>query len=493
MKNYVAEVEAFEAGLEHCPEDDSLKKGLQMAKRIKTASSKATQASLTSDATRSAALSRSHKATAAKDISSFVGQTKMNLQLQMVTLQAQLDLVKEISFMAEGDKIDLLYSLLTKVMGGEIEAVKLTDSLKQASQSLSFAKDIRKALDAVGTSSQILDREAFENFSNGMISTMNVSAGDFCEFVVYQVLFTGFAQDQQIEAEKKAAIEDMDADKSILNDKRMQSLFILFDKDADATVGFKEVAIGLYQLTKSMEDAKKDSAALLLMMDIDDKRVLSYEKFAKLIMGTAATFEMTFDELADQLTEALTNPSEISEEVMKEILVAESAYEEQREKQKEETERKKTLDALSYSRTQKLFDLWDTNGDGDIDFPELMSGLRRYQKAAQAGTTHSDVERDAVKIMGYDKDSNQTLDKEEFAYAMANYAEAVKKDLHEMIDFMVVVSSQTASANEYEATYAQTTMTAAKANFKTPTRFASDLGTILDMEADEDSEAEDDW
>ena len=35
MKSYDEEVAAFEAGLEECPDDDSLIKGLQMAKRLK--------------------------------------------------------------------------------------------------------------------------------------------------------------------------------------------------------------------------------------------------------------------------------------------------------------------------------------------------------------------------------------------------------------------------------------------------------------------------
>ena len=118
-----------------------------------------------------------------------------------------------------------------------------------------------------------------------------------------------------------------------------------------------------------------------------------------------------------------------------------------------------------------------------------MVGLRRYQKAAQVPL---DVERDAVKIMGYDKDSNQTLDKEEFAYAMVNYAEAVGSSLHEMIDFMVVVSSQTESASHYETTFQEATLSSRQSNF-TPTRFEPGLGTILDMGGDDDSEAEDDW
>jgi hypothetical protein len=62
-----------------------------------------------------------------------------------------------------------------------------------------------------------------------------------------------------------------------------------------------------------------------------------------------------------------------------------------------------------------------------------MTRLRRYQKAAQFAV---DVERDAIKIMGYEKDSNQIVGKE---------------------------------------------------------RFEPELGTILDLEADEDNEEEDGW
>jgi hypothetical protein len=60
-----------------------------------------------SQATRDAAISRSNKATAAKDLPSFVMQTKMNLELQMVALQAQLEIVSEIDGMKEDEKIDI--------------------------------------------------------------------------------------------------------------------------------------------------------------------------------------------------------------------------------------------------------------------------------------------------------------------------------------------------------------------------------------------------
>merc|ERR1719223_784568 len=181
----------------------------------------------------------------------------------------------------------------------------------------------------------------------------------------------------------------------------------MFDKDADSTVDFKEVAIGLYKLSNNMEDSAKNAAALLLMMDKNDERVLTYETFAKLIMSVAAASNLTFDELADQLTLALTDKSELSEEVMNEIIMVEENLEKIQQAQAENIERKKTMDALSYSRTLKLFDLWDSNGDGSIDFKELLRGIRKYLKATHMSANIAEAEKDALMIMGHDKDSNQ--------------------------------------------------------------------------------------
>ena len=119
------------------------------------------------DATLTVALSLTQKANKATDLKGFVEQTKMNLQLQMVALAAQLDLVKEMNGMTntQDKKIDLLYFLLVKVVhhhtpsknnnnsddddddGTMIDAIQLADSLKEASKSLAFVDKIHQAVD----------------------------------------------------------------------------------------------------------------------------------------------------------------------------------------------------------------------------------------------------------------------------------------------------------------------------------------------------------
>lgn len=177
-----------------------------------------------------------------------------------------------------------------------------------------------------------------------------------------------------------------------------------------------------------------------------------------------------------------------------------------REKVKAENEAKKTLDALSYGRTAILFELWDLDNSGTIDFQELLTGLRKYQRAALTDSFSNnsatfqtnvlaDVERDALQIMGHDKDSNQELDKEEFAHAIANYAEFIGTDLHELIDFMCVVSSQS-ETTEYETMYSDATpsyfaSSGHQKSLRGGGKFYKSLGTILDMgELGEDEEEE---
>ncbi len=129
LKDYSAEVDTYLQGLQYCPNDETLLKGLSLARRLKTNASKASQAARTTHATRNAALSRLQKASQATDIASFVSQTKKNLELQMVALQAQLDLVQEITQMNSDEKMDLLFSWMatqtkTETLGDVADVVQ---------------------------------------------------------------------------------------------------------------------------------------------------------------------------------------------------------------------------------------------------------------------------------------------------------------------------------------------------------------------------------
>jgi len=78
---------------------------------------------------------------------------------------------------------------------------------------------------------------------------------------------------------------------------------------------------------------------------------------------------------------------------------------------------------------------------GTLDFEELFEGLRKYQAAAHSDADEAEVEEITNALMAQDTDGDQALDREEFAAAMVNYADAMNTDLHQLIDFMCVVTA----------------------------------------------------
>ena len=278
----------------------------------------------------------------------------------------------------------------------------------------------------------IPSREEFRHFVERMVSELNATIDEFCEFLVYQILFS---TDEEAEKEDvdvsqlKDEVRERGQLLDALSDPRMVSLFVLFDRDGDSAVSFKEVACGLYHLTKSMEESAKATTGLLLMMDKDDKRVLVYEQFAKLILAIAAAAHTTFDEVADDLTLAMTaeGADQMDPKVMKALTIADEEYRQARDAERAEKEQRRVMDALSYGRTHRLFDIWDCNGDGTIDFEELFAGLQRYQTAANSSAGADEIEEIVQALMPQDVDGDQALDKDEFAAAMVN-ADAMNTD-----------------------------------------------------------------
>lgn len=458
MKKYDQEAVAIKEGLKVCPDDTTLKQGLEAAKRNNTKASvtveKAKETRKAKKDYDKKTKSKSNKEKP-KNVSQFVAETKRILELQMAALQAQLDMVNELTRMTIKEKLDLLFSLMDKDGDGTIDAKELADGLRKQNDGLSFSGSIEKSIEMIAIfdddGDAELDREEFEHFVEKMVLELESSFDEFAEFLVYQILFSDKKEEEgeqeevdleQVNQLVKERGELLDS----LSDPRMMTLFRLFDIDGDGSVSFKEVACGLYHLTKDMEESAKATTGLLLMLDKDDQRVLGFQQFAKLILAIAATTGITFDEVADDLTLALTSDDvELDEEVLNQLTLADEEYVEAREQERKLNQHREEvlrMDPLSYNRSVRLFDMWDANGDGTIDFDELFDGLCKYHAAAKDNRDKDEIEMIAKKLMEHqDIDGNELLDRDEFACAMVKYAGFVEADLHELIDYMCVVTS----------------------------------------------------
>jgi len=217
----------------------------------------------------------------------------------------------------------------------------------------------------------------------------------------------------------------------------------------------------LFQLTSNMEQSAKTSMELLLMMDREDKRTVNYEQFGRLMMNIVATFgsDKTFDQVADELVMALTTNTTISEQDMTSLIVADAVYADFQTQQIEQHATTPDLhhqendSAVSFGRLQKLFELFDVNNDGGIDYDEMEDGLTQYEKSAGLsnnlqGLLHAQFEG---------KQFDEGLNKQEFARVMHMYSDQFGVDLHQLIDFMCLTAVLPRDrAEQYTQAYQQT-------------------------------------
>ena len=185
-------------------------------------------------------------------------------------------------------------------------------------------------------------------------------------------------------------------------------------------------------------------------MDPQDNRKLTYEQFARLIMTIVVSSGSTFDDIAEDLMIGLTQKKSISDVSLSDLFIDDSIYAAAKEIEQEAENEDEIIDALSYGRLQKLFDLWDTDGNGQITMNELYRGLKKFQNAADI---KDDVKKQATELLGFDRDGDLQLGRREFARAMVHYAKVLASDLQDLIDFMCVSSVLGENAHSYQKAY----------------------------------------
>lgn len=454
LKKYNEAIATFEEGLEKFPDNTVLKKQMESAKKEKALSKERARTHV-----EKVSKTNQKNTDEAESMSDFVRFAKVNLDLQLFSLQAQYKLLQSLAEMSDEEKLELLFSLLDKDQDGHIDPRELSDGIRKRNEGMSFAEGLDRAIKFVAIFDEDndakLDRAEFKKFIDSMLEEMGVSFHELAEFLILQLLFSEGGNDPLEEAVGEFISKDIDEVVkktsefyAALTDERMLALFNMFDLDGSGDVDFKEVAIGLYKLSRNMEESASAAVELLVMLDRDDSRTLDFEEFARLIINIVAAGDKKFDEVADELTLIMVEPAVLTEEELAQLVVADEIYKFVTDLADAEKEAMEVMDALSYGKMHKLFDLWDKDGDGYLQYDEILSGMRKYQKAM--GIDES-VQRAALIMLAFDENSDQKLSREEFALALTKFANELDADIQEFIDFLLVVSVLGENTDDEEA------------------------------------------
>jgi Ca2+-binding EF-hand superfamily protein len=267
--------------------------------------------------------------------------------------------------MDDDAKMELLFSLLDQDDDGFLDARDLAEGIRKRNADMNFAESLNRAISMVALFDADKDAklscDEFKDLVMTMAQELGSSFHDFAEFLILQMLLldgnepieqlAGALMSPEIN-EEVAAREDLI---NALTDPRIVQLFKLFDDSGDGVLSFKEVAVGLYQLTNDMENSIKATVELLLAMDKNDDRCLDFEQFVRFILGFCAAAGSTFDDMADGLILLMSNDYiSMTEEELAGLYISDDYYSAAKDLEAAVKEEVEVQNVLSYGRLFKV-------------------------------------------------------------------------------------------------------------------------------------------
>jgi len=392
------------------------------------------------------------KKNGARDMSEYLKHSKDEISLQIGKISHQLNMIEALGKMSDKYKIKYTFDLLDKDNNKHISASELSDGIRKVNAgSLNFQESLQKTINDIvrydKDQDATLNLDEFEIYLSTVSKETGTDYRELCELIIMQLLFseTGNTDEEMaalkiLEDEIGMNIIETENFNEAFNDEVMRELFELFDLDKDYAVNFSEVAIGLYCILEDIDEATKLTVDIMLMLDVDDERKLSYDGFVRLILNFCAASNNSFDTVKTQFILNMHQVYNSSLDVYQKMMVANEFYDEMKNLEVEQG----VMNALHYGKMHKLFALCDLNNDGFISFEELATAMRKFHKAAGISMDYI-IEKSFFSMIGFDKDKNQKLDKEEFALFIVGFAQQNSTpdnitDLHELIDFLAVTS-----------------------------------------------------
>ena len=350
--------------------------------------------------------------------------------------------------MNEEKKVELLFETIDKDKGGTIDAEELSMAIRQ-NEELSLSASLEKAIDMVAKfdadGNGELDKEEFHCCVSDMVVELGLTVPAFCEYLIVPLtLETPEPAKEQMKLNKEKVRREVKRRRelfALLKSKGMENVFQMFDTESKGHIPFKVVAHSLYERTRLCDQSVQESMKVLLMMERNDKRLLTFEQFGRLIMTVSKTADLQLEELAEALSLAALALQPRDENFGSELVVD--------AEHDSNNEYGDTSNSLTYKKLRNLFKLWDADGDGNISLEELLSGLRAFQRASG---TEVDATAMAEALIKFDEDGDSKLDPFEFITAMVQVTRQFEVPISGFIDAMVLLTSNKSKDRPVEDT-----------------------------------------
>jgi len=289
--------------------------------------------------------------------SAFAKAAKAIMEMEVMAIVARLSLLEDLATMNDTEKMECLFSLLDTNHDGHLSIIELANGLRKIrhpgatttvralEESLVVAMDKVAHFDRDGDAK--LDREEFADCVNQLVAALaGASFHDVAELLILSVVFAddpsgaiGNGNDndndnndepdspypegteQLCEETIKRALKEEEALLQVMEDDRMRALFHLFDLDADGSVDFAEVVVGLYKMTEDLVSSGGTASAAMLLFDDEKNQLLDYSEFTRFVLLLIDSTGETFDDAIFTLTKSAASESDGPEHVTKDTVL----------------------------------------------------------------------------------------------------------------------------------------------------------------------------
>lgn len=257
--------------------------------------------------------------------SAFAQISKAVIEMEMIALSARLVLLEELATMTDDEKMDCLFQILDKDRDGSLSVVELADGMRKIRGDVGFAESLDIAMDRVAyfdaDGDAKLQLSEFKEYVTKLSEGFGATFHDLAEMLILSVVFSDTGNDE-VENFTAAiadetitlALQEEEVLIKFMDDDRMKVLFHLFDLDADGSVDFAEVVMGLYKITDDLDAAATTAVAALMIFDDEGNAEFDYTEFSRFIIEMIAATGDTFDEAIFNMTKSAAgdNPNDMT-------------------------------------------------------------------------------------------------------------------------------------------------------------------------------------
>jgi Ca2+-binding EF-hand superfamily protein len=392
----------------------------------------------------------------AEHTSEMVHLQRQLIEFQMCLHASELAFLDVLVRMSDDLKLAIIFELFDDDCSGEISVEEFALCLQKMDKSKTFNESLhaailsRTAFDV--NEDGMLDLPEFGLFLTDLVVALECPFNDLAQLMAMRVAFDDHGT-SVLDAGIVALVQD--ASEALSNPQKYNDavmevrMLLLFQVLANQDTGlarFEDVVKSLVNATKDMDETPRQ--ALLMCDHRSAERTLDYDQFSELLLNVVMAGNLVFHEVANSMTFALSKQGGTKIELGALFLGDEMLKISSNENKSEQPEGNIT-DSVEYGRMCRLFDLWDLDHSGTLEFSEFALGMRKFQQAKDMESTVDDT---VAALMSFDTDGDQQLDKNEFAQFLVQFAASCNVPISDLLDFMVV-SSSLKDNSEAEADY----------------------------------------